>query len=100
MEGAQGRDAGTEMPSQPYTNIGEDPGRARVIGVPMGPRRPEMTSLEIDEDYFYQRAETELELAQKATHPAAVRAHYIIANHYLDRAYSQPDAGAAVEAAE
>jgi len=59
-----------------------------------------MTSPEIDEDYFYQRAETELELAQKATHPAAVRAHYIIANHYLDRVYSQPDANTAVEAAE
>ncbi|WP_375245039.1 hypothetical protein [Sphingomonas parapaucimobilis] len=59
-----------------------------------------MTSPEIDEDYFYQRAETELELAQKATHPAAVRAHYIIANHYLDRVYSQSDAHAVVEAAE
>ncbi|HIV75936.1 hypothetical protein [Sphingomonas yabuuchiae] len=59
-----------------------------------------MTSPEIDEDYFYQRAETELELAQKATHPAAVRAHYIIANHYLDRVYSQPENGAVIEAAE
>ncbi len=38
-----------------------------------------------DESYFYQRAETELEMAQRATHPLAVRAHYIIANHYLDR---------------
>ncbi|MBB4086025.1 hypothetical protein ACLN6N_14815 [Sphingomonas carotinifaciens] len=42
-----------------------------------------------DKDYFYQRAEAELQLAQRATHPAAVRAHYIIANHYLDRVYSQ-----------
>lgn len=40
-----------------------------------------------DETYFYERAETELELAQRATHPEAVRAHYIIANHYLDRCY-------------
>lgn len=40
-----------------------------------------------DEIYFYERAETELELAQRATHPLAVRAHYIIANHYLDRCY-------------
>lgn len=40
-----------------------------------------------DDIYFYQRAETELELAQRATHPMAVRAHYIIANHYLDRCY-------------
>lgn len=38
-----------------------------------------------DSNYFYDRAETELELAQRATHPLAVRAHYIIANHYLDR---------------
>ena len=41
-----------------------------------------------DTSYFYDRAETELELAQRATHPLAVRAHYIIANHYLDRCYS------------
>jgi len=41
-----------------------------------------------DSSYFYDRAETELELAQRATHPLAVRAHYIIANHYLDRCYS------------
>ena len=40
-----------------------------------------------DTSYFYARAETELELAQRATHPEAVRAHYIIANHYLDRCY-------------
>jgi hypothetical protein len=40
-----------------------------------------------DQVYFYERAETELELAQRATHPLAVRAHYIIANHYLDRCY-------------
>ena len=40
-----------------------------------------------DNSYFYERAETELELAQRATHPLAVRAHYIIANHYLDRCY-------------
>ncbi|WP_294246371.1 hypothetical protein [uncultured Sphingomonas sp.] len=58
-----------------------------------------MTSPEIDENYFYQRAETELELAQKATHPAAVRAHYIIANHYLDRVYSQPDSALTAEVA-
>lgn len=44
-----------------------------------------------DTSYFYDRAETELELAQKATHPLAVRAHYIIANHYLDRCYGGDD---------
>jgi hypothetical protein len=46
-----------------------------------------------DDIYYYERAETELELAQRATHPSAVRAHYIIANHYLDRCYGSPDAG-------
>ncbi len=55
-----------------------------------------------DESYFYQRAETELELAQRATHPLAVRAHYIIANHYLDRCYGGADGlgGDAVTAVE
>lgn len=46
-----------------------------------------------DDTYFYQRAETELELAQRATHPLAVRAHYIIANHYLDRCYGGASTG-------
>ncbi len=51
-----------------------------------------------DTTYFYERAETELELAQRATHPLAVRAHYIIANHYLDRCYrGETDAPAAPE---
>lgn len=39
------------------------------------------------DDYYYQRAETELERAQRADHPAAVRAHYIMAGHYLDLTY-------------
>jgi hypothetical protein len=37
--------------------------------------------------YYSRRAEAELTRAQRATHPAAVRAHYVIANHYLDRVY-------------
>jgi hypothetical protein len=41
--------------------------------------------------YYSRRAEAELELAQRATHPAAVRAHYVIANHYLDRVYGGTD---------
>lgn len=40
--------------------------------------------------YLYYRAEEQLELAQAATHPAAVRAHYILAGHYLDGAYGEP----------
>jgi hypothetical protein len=35
-------------------------------------------------DYFQQRAEAELELAQSAEHANAVRAHYVLAGHYLD----------------
>jgi len=37
--------------------------------------------------YLYQRAEEELEQAQKADHPAAVKAHYTLAGYYLDRVY-------------
>ena len=37
-----------------------------------------------DAAYFYQRAEAELEMAQTAEHPAAVKAHYLLATHYLD----------------
>ena len=39
------------------------------------------------ENYLTQRAEAELELAQTATHPAAVKAHYLLAGYYLDRIY-------------
>ena len=48
-----------------------------------------------DDEYLYARAETQLELAQKAAHPKVVKAHYLLANHYLDRLY-----GAGVEAEE
>ncbi|WP_176472920.1 hypothetical protein [Sphingomonas lenta] len=37
-----------------------------------------------DVAYFYRRAEAELEMAQTAQHPAAVKAHYLLAAHYLD----------------
>ena len=40
-----------------------------------------------EEEYFYKRAEAELELAQRATRPEAVKAHYTLAGHYLDRVY-------------
>lgn len=38
-------------------------------------------------NYLYRRAEEELDLAQAADHPAAVKAHYTMAAHYLDTAY-------------
>jgi hypothetical protein len=41
--------------------------------------------------YYSRRAEAELERAQHATHPNAARAHYVIANHYLDRVYGQAE---------
>ena len=44
--------------------------------------------------YFYQRAETELKMAQSATDPAAVKAHYELANMYLDRFYNHAGDGA------
>jgi hypothetical protein len=43
-----------------------------------------------DQSYYLRRAEAELDRAQRASHPAAVKAHYVIANHYLDRAYGKP----------
>jgi hypothetical protein len=49
-----------------------------------------------DRDYYYRRAETELEQAQRATLPAAVKAHYTLAGHYLDRVYGGGEADATV----
>lgn len=43
--------------------------------------------VELDKEYFEKRAEAELSLAQAAAHPAAVRAHYLMAGFYLDRLY-------------
>lgn len=40
-----------------------------------------------NEVYFYERAEGELKLAQQASEPAVVKAHYQVAGYYLDRVY-------------
>jgi hypothetical protein len=40
-----------------------------------------------DESYYYDRAEIELERAIEADHPGAVKAHYLLAELYLDRFY-------------
>ena len=40
-----------------------------------------------DRAYYYQRAAAEISMAQRATGPQAVRAHYNLAGHYLDQAY-------------
>jgi hypothetical protein len=41
--------------------------------------------------YFEERAEEELEMAQRATHPKAVKAHYELAGFYLDRVHGAPE---------
>lgn len=47
--------------------------------------------MEGDRAYFYDRAEAELKLAQRATDPAVVKAHYQLAGFYLDRVYGAGD---------
>jgi hypothetical protein len=47
---------------------------------------------EDDLQYYYKRAETELERAQRAVDPAAVKAHYLLAGYYLDRVYNRETA--------
>ncbi len=41
-----------------------------------------------------QRAEAQLELARNAKDPRAVKVHYELANHYLDRLYGEADEAA------
>ena len=43
-------------------------------------------------NYLEKRAEAELELAQRATHACAVRAHYEMATAYLDRIHQDEGA--------
>lgn len=44
--------------------------------------------MEDDKEYFYKRAENELEMAQRTESPAALKAHYTLAGYYLDKVYS------------
>lgn len=55
---------------------------------PVGPVRAEPAN-----GYYYRRAEAELEMAQAATIPAAVKAHYELANLYLERLTSSEHRG-------
>lgn len=48
--------------------------------------------MEDDKDYFYKRAENELEMAQRTAVPEAVKAHYTLAGYYLDKVYNEDDA--------
>lgn len=43
--------------------------------------------MEDDRAYFYQRAEAEITMAQRAACSQAVHAHYCLAGLHLDRAY-------------
>lgn len=45
-----------------------------------------------DIPYYQERAEQEIQLAQRAEHPRAVRAHYEIAGFYLDLVHNSPGA--------
>jgi hypothetical protein len=40
-----------------------------------------------DQHYYLERAEAELMMAQQSAVPEAVKAHYLLAGLYLDRAY-------------
>jgi hypothetical protein len=44
-----------------------------------------------ERSYFYERAEEELEQAQHADHPAAVKAHYVLAGLYFDHVFGEKD---------
>lgn len=41
-----------------------------------------------DKEYYYKRAESELEMAQRTEVPEAVKAHYTLAGYYLDKVYN------------
>jgi len=44
--------------------------------------------------YLQRRAETATHLATRAAHPGAVRAHYAMAQAYLDRLHPAPEKAA------
>lgn len=56
-----------------------------------------MTMGESDRDYYYQRAESELALAQQSTNQEAVKAHYELAGYYLDLVYGDAGQGSHAE---
>ena len=45
-----------------------------------------------DHSYFQQRAEAELKMAEQSQAPQAVRAHYELAQRYLDRVFGDGSA--------
>lgn len=59
-------------------------GRESSSGRPEPPRRL------CDLLYFQERAEQEIGRAERADHPDAARAHYLLAGFYLDLAHNGP----------
>lgn len=47
-----------------------------------------MSFVDDDKEYYYRRAESELEMAQRTENPEAVKAHYTLAGYYLDKVYN------------
>ena len=48
-----------------------------------------------EKNYFQQRAEAEIALAQQAEHPDACRSHYLLAGYYLDIVHNEEASGPA-----
>jgi hypothetical protein len=46
-----------------------------------------------DRSYYGERAEAEIEAADRAAHPVAARAHYVLAAYYLDLAHNPEPCG-------
>ena len=53
-----------------------------------------------EKDYYQQRAEAEIALAQRAEHPDACRSHYLLAGYYLDIVHNAAPEEAAEHAKE
>jgi len=76
----------------PLLAISQEGGRQRLRSHFARDGGDELKTLMRQEDvrYFQQRAEQEIVRAQAADHPAAVQAHYALANHYLDMVNDSP----------
>ena len=44
-----------------------------------------------EHEYLQKRAEAELECAEHASHPAAIRAHYLLLGYYLNKLFPDGD---------
>ncbi|NTS63584.1 hypothetical protein HRV97_00245 [Sphingomonas sp. HHU CXW] len=62
------------------------------------PPRRECVRTDDDREYFNRRAEAEIEAASATENPAACRAHYQMAELYLERAFSDEEDAASEDA--